>query len=83
MSVDKIEDGIQETLNGLSKIADNGGYVERKQALQTIAEMQWFDNFDVKYYNHRIRITTTLANSVEYNDIPETVKEELEITTED
>jgi hypothetical protein len=40
MSVDKIEDGIQETLNGLSKIADNGGYVERKQALQTIAEMQ-------------------------------------------
>jgi hypothetical protein len=45
--------------------------------------MQWFDNFDVKYYNHRIRITTTLANSVEYNDIPETVKEELEITTDD
>jgi hypothetical protein len=83
MSVDKIEDGIQETLNGLSKIADNGGYVERKQALQTIAEMRWFDNFGIKYYNHRIRIATTLANSIKDKDIPETVKEDLEITTDD
>lgn len=73
-----IERGIKKTLHGLSEIADEGGYIERKEALNTIAQMQWFDNFGVQYYNLRLRITETLAANVKDEDIPEVVKEELE-----
>ena len=73
-----IEDGVDRTLRGLSEIADEGGYIERKEALQTIAQMQWFDNFGIEYYNHRLRITKTLADSVNDEDIPQIVQEELQ-----
>lgn len=71
-----VEDGIDRTLRGLSEIADEGGYVERREALETIAQMQWFDNFGVEYYNLRCRITKTLIKGVEREDIPGTVAEE-------
>lgn len=72
------EEGIKQTLLGLSCIADEGGYVERREALETIARMQWFDNFGADLYHLRLRITKTLAKNVEDDDIPEVVKEELE-----
>jgi len=72
------EDGIDRTLRGLSEIADEGGYIERKEALQTIAQMKWFDNFGIEYYNHRLRITKTLVEGLKDEDIPQTVQEELQ-----
>jgi len=73
-----IEDGIDRTLRGLSEIADEGGYRERVEALETISKMQWFDNFGIEHYNLRLRVTQTLADSVNDEDIPEIVREELE-----
>jgi len=72
-----IERGIKNTLHGLSEIADEGGYIERKEALNTIAQMQWFDNYGEQYYRLRLRITRTLANNVKDEDTPDIVKEEL------
>lgn len=71
-----IEDGIDRTLRGLSEIADEGGYVERREALETIAQMQWFDNFGPGLYHLRCRVTITLIKNVERDDIPESVAEE-------
>lgn len=73
-----IEDGIEKTLQGLSQIADEGGYIERREALQTVSEMQWFDNFGPEYYHLRLRVTKTLADTVEKEDIPQVVREELD-----
>lgn len=70
------EDGINRTLRGLSEIADEGGYRERVAALETIAEMTWFDNFGIEYYNLRCRVTKTLIAGVNEEDIPELVAEE-------
>ena len=72
-----IEDSVQKTLYGLSAIADEGGYIERKEALNTIAQMQWFDNYGEDLYHLRLRITKTLAQNVKDEDIPDVVKEEL------
>lgn len=72
-----IEDGINKTLYGLSEIADDGGYRERVEALETIAEMSWFDNFGVEYYNLRLQVMKTLAESVSDEDVPEIVQEKI------
>jgi len=71
-----VEDGINKTLRGLSEIADDGGYHERVDALETVAKMSWFDNFGIEYYNLRVRVTKTLIAGVNAEDIPEIVKEE-------
>jgi len=64
--------------DGFQRVADTGGYVERRNALEAIAELQWFDNFGKPYYDRRLKITEQLAKSLKPEDWPEAVQEELD-----
>lgn len=75
------EKAIEDMYDGFQRVADTGGYVERRNALEAIAELQWFDNFGKPYYDRRLSITEQLAKSLKPEDWPDTVKEELEHTT--
>ena len=65
---------------GMEKIAINGGYRERKELLLALYELSWFDNFGYEYYQHRLTIAQmAIDNGMQKEDIPELLKEELEI----
>jgi hypothetical protein len=74
-----IENSIHQTLDGLEKIADEGGYVEKKEALMTLAEMSWFDNFKPEIHFKRRRLMEDIADDLADRHIQDSVKEELEL----
>ena len=74
------EKGISEMLNGMEKIARNGGYRERKELLLALNELTWFDNFGYEFYQTRLHIANIcIERGMQNEDIPEFLKEELEI----
>lgn len=80
MSKTQTEKGITQMYKGMEKIANNGAYVERKELLLALYQLSWFDNFGFEYYQHRLTIAQMIIDSgMQKEDIPELLKEELEI----
>lgn len=79
MANDKIEHSIHEALLNIEQIAVHGGYREKVECLNTLAEMTWFDNFGADLYHERLRIVELIAEDVQEKDVPETLQEEIEL----
>jgi hypothetical protein len=74
------KEGIQQMYSGMRKIAQNGGYRERKELVQMLYTASWFDNFGYEFYQQRLNIARiAYERGLKNEDIPELLKEELDI----
>jgi len=74
------KEGINQMYSGMRKIAQDGGYRERKELIQMLYHSSWFDNFGYKFYQERLFIAQLAYDrGLKNEDIPEFFKEELDI----
>lgn len=73
--------GINQMYNGMMKIARDGGYRERKELIDILHTSCWFDDFGYEHYQKRLTVANiVIERGLKNEDIPELMKEELEIS---
>jgi fructosamine-3-kinase len=76
------KEGIAQMYQGMRKIVRNGGYRERKEVIECLHILSWFDNFGYDFYQERMHIVQMAYENergLKEEDIPDVLKEELEI----
>lgn len=73
------ENAVNEMYRSMEKVARNGGYRERKELLEAINNLLWFDNFGYECYQNRLNLMRIInERGIKNEDIPDYLRQEME-----
>lgn len=61
----QINETLPSLLQNLRTIAENGKYREKKEVIETLESLSWFDNFEEEFHIRRTELIEELKNEVE------------------
>ena len=51
---------LSETIQNLEELAESGGYREKKELIETVKSLSWFDNFSEEFHHRRLDLLDNL-----------------------